>query len=94
MEFLFDIDWVAAVTEMYLLFVINILILYGVVYTTTPSYHYPILLRNVTWLSSLVLFLALTLNILNPITGALVFNNLLVIALSEAARRPLRKAFY
>ena len=79
MEFLFDIDWVAAVTEMYLLFVINILILYGVVYTTTPSYHYPILLRNVTWLSSLVLFLALTLNILNPITGALVFNNLLVI---------------
>jgi proton-translocating NADH-quinone oxidoreductase chain N len=79
MEFIFDIDWIAGSTEIFLLLVINILVIYSVVYTTSPSYNYPILLKNITWLSILVLTLALTLNLANPLTGSLIFNNLIIV---------------
>jgi proton-translocating NADH-quinone oxidoreductase chain N len=79
MEFIFDIDWIAGSTEIYLLLVINVLVIYSVVYTTSPSYNYPVLLKNITWLSVLVLILALAINMLNPLTGSLIFNNLLII---------------
>ena len=81
MEFVFDIDWIAGSTEIYLLLVINVLIIYSVVYTTSPSYNYPILLKNITWLSVLVLILALVINLSNPLTASLIFNNLLIIDL-------------
>jgi len=79
MEFIFDVEWIAGITEIYLLFVINILVIYSVVYATSASYQYPILLKNITWLSILALVFALSLNLFNPLTGCIIFNNLLII---------------
>jgi len=79
MEFIFDIEWIAGITEIYLLSVINILVVYSVVYSTSASYQYPILLKNITWLSILALVFALSLTLSNPLTGCIIFNNLLII---------------
>jgi proton-translocating NADH-quinone oxidoreductase chain N len=79
MEFIFDVDWIAGITEIYLLFAINILVIYSVVYANSPSYKYPVLLKNIIWLSVLVLLLALILNMVNPLVGSLIFNSLLIV---------------
>ena len=67
MEFNFNIDWIAALPEIFILFLVNFLIVYAVIYSTSPHLGYPILIRNVTWLGVQVLGLALMLNIFNPI---------------------------
>lgn len=78
MDFNFNIDWIAAIPEIYILTIINFLIVYAVIYSTSPHLGYPILIRNVTWLGVQILVFALFLNILNPITGTIGFNNLLI----------------
>lgn len=78
MEFNFNIDWIAALPEIFILFLVNFLIVYAVIYSTSPHLGYPILIRNVTWLGVQVLGLALMLNIFNPIAGVVGFNNLLI----------------
>lgn len=78
MEFNFNIDWIAALPEIFILFLVNFLIVYAVIYSTSPHLGYPILIRNVTWLGVQVLGLALMLNISNPIAGVVGFNNLLI----------------
>jgi proton-translocating NADH-quinone oxidoreductase chain N len=78
MDFNFNIDWVGALPEIYILTIINFLIVYAVIYSTSPHLGYPILIRNVTWLGVQILVFALLLNVLNPITGMIAFNNLLI----------------
>lgn len=78
MDFNFDIDWIAAIPEIYIICIINFLIVYAVIYSTSPRLGYPILIRNITWLGVQVLVFALLLNICNPITGVIGFNNLLI----------------
>lgn len=78
MEFNFDIDWVAALPEIYILTVINFLIVYSVIYSTSPKLGYPILFRNVSWLGVQILSFALVLNVFNPVKGIIAFNNLLI----------------
>lgn len=78
MDFNFNIDWIAAISEVYILCIINFLIIYAVIYSTSPKLGYPILIRNVTWLGVQILGFALLLNICNPITGLIGFNNLLI----------------
>jgi proton-translocating NADH-quinone oxidoreductase chain N len=79
MDFTLDFDWIACVSEIYILVVINILVIYSVIYASSPSHHYPILLKNLTWLSVLILIISLLLNSSNPLIGCLIFNNLLII---------------
>jgi proton-translocating NADH-quinone oxidoreductase chain N len=78
MDFNFNIDWVGALPEIYIFTIINFLIVYAVIYSTSPHLGYPILIRNVTWLGVQILVFALLLNVLNPITGMIAFNNLLI----------------
>nr|YP_009476714.1 NADH dehydrogenase subunit 2 [Proteomonas sulcata]AVM81207.1 NADH dehydrogenase subunit 2 [Proteomonas sulcata] len=79
MEFTFDIDWIAAISEIYLIFIINILIVYAVIYSTSPHLHYPVIVKNVTWLSIQTLFFMLILTTSNILQEAVIFNNLLII---------------
>ena len=67
MDFNFNIDWIAALPEIYIFIIINFLIVYAVIYSTSPHLGYPILIRNVTWLGVQILVFALLLNLLNPI---------------------------
>jgi len=78
MQFNFNIDWIAAISEIFILVIINFLIVYSVIYSTSPHLGYPILIRNVTWLGVQVLFFAFLLNVCNPLIGVIAFNNLLV----------------
>jgi len=78
MEFNFNIDWIAAIPEIFILVIINFLIVYAVIYSTSPHLGYPILIRNVTWLGVQILFFAFLLNISNPLIGVIAFNNLLI----------------
>jgi len=78
MEFNFNIDWIAAIPEIFILVMINFFIVYAVIYSTSPNLGYPILIRNVTWLGVQILVFALLLNVSNPMTGVIAFNNLLI----------------
>jgi len=53
--------------ELYLFFFINILLLYGVIYNTSPYHNYPNLIKNIGWLSIQTLIITIFL-IYNRIT--------------------------
>lgn len=76
---LFYNDWVAILPEIFLTTVINFLIVYGVIYTTSPMYNYPLLLNNISWLSIQTLCIVFFLIVNNFFDDVLVFNNLLVV---------------
>lgn len=78
MKFSLNIDWLAGLPEVFILSIINFLIVYSVIYTTSAQLHYPTMIKNVTWLGVHILGFALLLNISNPITGVIAFNNLLI----------------
>ena len=78
MKFNFDIDWIAAIPEIFALAAINFFAMYSVIYSTSPNMGYPVLIRNVSWLGAQILFFALVLNVKNPVDGAIGFNNLLI----------------
>jgi len=78
MGFNFNVDWVVALPEIFILVSVNFLIVYAVVHSTSPQSGYPVLVRNVTWLGVQVLGLALVLNVSNPMGGVVGFNNLLI----------------
>jgi proton-translocating NADH-quinone oxidoreductase chain N len=78
MKFNFNIDWIAAIPEIFILVIINFLIIYSVIYSTSSHLGYPILIRNVTWLGVQILSFAFLLNICNPLIGVIAFNNLLI----------------
>ena len=75
MEFNFNIDWIAAIPEIFIIVTINFFIVYAVIYSTSPNLGYPIIIRNVTWLGVQILVFALLLNLSNPMTGVIAFNN-------------------
>jgi proton-translocating NADH-quinone oxidoreductase chain N len=81
MDFLvfFDNDFKSMMPELYLFASILLLLSYGVVYSTSKMYNYPIIQINVGWLSVLVLTLTLFLLISNPLQTISVFNDLLII---------------
>ena len=79
MKFSLNIDWVAGLPEIFILSIINFLVVYSVIYTTSAQLHYPTIIKNVTCLGVHILGFALVLNMCNPIKGAVVFNNLLII---------------
>jgi len=81
MDFLvfFDNDFKSMMPELYLFTSILLLLSYGVVYSTSKVYNYPIIQLNVGWLSVLVLSLTLFLLISNPLHTVSAFNDLLII---------------
>jgi len=81
MDFLifFDNDFKVVMPELYLFFAILILLSYGVVYSTSRIFNYPILQVNVGWLTVLTLIVSLFLLLSTPLTNVSVFNDLLII---------------
>lgn len=75
----FRSDLIAMAPEIFLIFTIHFLILYGVTTITSSHLHYPILLNNITWLSILILIFVGILIYNNPLSYTLCFNNLLIV---------------
>ena len=72
-SFLFENDFKAVFPELFLVLASLLLLLYGVVWTTSPSKGYPLLLRNLNWLSLLTLLLTMLLAANTPISHGVFF---------------------
>ena len=71
--FVFDNDLKAALPELFLVMSCLFLLLYGVIWSTSVERRYPLLLRNVNWLSLLVLGLTVVIAANNPISDGVFF---------------------
>ena len=54
----FENDFIVILPELFISIAIIFLLSYGVIYSTSSSYNYPILSVNVSWLGFLVLVIA------------------------------------
>jgi NADH-quinone oxidoreductase subunit N len=75
----FENDFIVVLPELFITTAIIFLLSYGVIYSTSSSYNYPILSVNVSWLSFFVLFIAFLLCIGNFLSSMVIFNNLLIV---------------
>jgi hypothetical protein len=57
----FENDFIVVLPELFISISVVFLLSYGVIYSTSSSYKYPILSVNVSWLTVFVLFLAFLL---------------------------------
>ena len=75
---MFDNDVIALLPEIFLINATIVLLLFGVVYSTSKRLNYPTLVRNVAWLGFWSLMLTLILVVTKPLnTATLCYNNLL-----------------
>jgi proton-translocating NADH-quinone oxidoreductase chain N len=75
----FENDFIVVLPELFISIAIIFLLSYGVTYSTSTSYNYPILSVNISWLGVLVLSIALFLSVNNYLSAMVIFNNLLII---------------
>ena len=76
---LFENDFLALFPEIFLVSSAIFLLMYGVFFSTSQNYNYPILIQNIGWLSLLSIGLTLCLLLNNPIHQSLLFYNTLII---------------
>lgn len=82
MNFLFfNNEWLAILPELFLVVSINLILLYAVIYSTSPFFDFPLLINNVSWLSILLLIIVFYLTLNNYALNIVIFNNLLIIDL-------------
>ena len=81
MDFLtfFGNDFKVVMPELYLFTACLFLLSYGVIFSTSKTFNYPIIQLNVGWLTVLSLGITLSLLINSPVVTMSVFNNLLII---------------
>ena len=72
-SFLFENDFKAIFPELFIVLASLLLLMYGVVWTTSSSKGYPLLLRNVNWLSLLSFALTMLLAANAPISHGVFF---------------------
>jgi proton-translocating NADH-quinone oxidoreductase chain N len=77
--FLFNIDFQSLFPEIFLLSITILLLVYGVIFTTSKDKNYPLLLINISWLSLLACVFTFILLMNNPVQNALLFYNTLLI---------------
>jgi proton-translocating NADH-quinone oxidoreductase chain N len=75
----FENDFIVTFPEFFICIAIIFLLSYGVIYSTSNLYNYPILSSNISSLILLVLFIAFLLCLSNSLPSIIVFNNLLII---------------
>jgi NADH-quinone oxidoreductase subunit N len=75
----FENDFIVVLPELFISISVVFLLSYGVIYSTSSSYKYPILSVNVSWLTVFVLFLAFLLCLNNSVSSMVIFNNLLIV---------------
>jgi NADH:ubiquinone oxidoreductase subunit 2 (subunit N) len=71
--FLFENDFKAVLPELFLVLSSLLLLLYGVIWSTSAKNGYPLLLRNVNWLGFLTLFLTVMIVANNPFAHGVFF---------------------
>ena len=71
--FIFDNDLKAALPELFLVMSCLFLLLYGVIWSTSMERRYPLMLRNVNWLSLLALGLTVVIAANTPISNGVFF---------------------
>jgi NADH:ubiquinone oxidoreductase subunit 2 (subunit N) len=76
---LFENDFKSIFPELFLVLAILVLLIYGVVYSTSKQKKYPLLVGNIGWLGVFSLFLTIVLLLKNPLNHGLVFYNTLVL---------------
>nr|YP_009446459.1 NADH dehydrogenase subunit 2 [Ancoracysta twista]ATY40947.1 NADH dehydrogenase subunit 2 [Ancoracysta twista] len=76
---IFENHFKAVLPELFLTTVIIYLLCYGIFYTSSKEYKYPILIRPIAWLSLQTFFISVLLTINNPFDFIVVFNNLLLV---------------
>ena len=76
---LFENDFIAIFPELFLVITTIILLVYGVIYTTSKEKKYPLLLLNCSWLGQLSLLYTLLLTLNSPVKNAVLFYNTLTI---------------
>jgi len=76
---LFENDFKGIFPELFLVLTILLLLVYGVILSTSKEKKYPLLIGNIGWLGLLALFLTLVLLIKNPLSHGLIFYNTLII---------------
>ena len=79
MKFFFDIEWIAFLPEFFLIFVVLFLLLYGVVFSSSFRHNFPLLIKNLSWLSLQSFFFVIFLLLNNNFQNAIVFNNFLIV---------------
>ena len=78
-NFLFDIDFQIVFPEIFLSLASLFLLMYGVIYSTSKTKNYPVLVENMSWLVILVFFYGFLLILNSPIENATLFYNTLLI---------------
>ena len=82
MNFLFlNNEWLAVLPELFLAISINLILLYAVIYSTSPFFDFPLLINNISWLNILLLIIVLYLTVNNYFLNIVIFNNLIIIDL-------------
>jgi len=76
---IFNNDWIAIIPELFLLLSINLILIYSVIYCTSPLLNFPLLINNASWLSIQILLILMYLNINNCFYDVTIFNNLLIL---------------
>ena len=91
MDFLqfFDNDFKVVIPELYLFTAILLLLSYGVIFSTSKTFNFPMIQLNVGWLSVFSLSVTLGLLLTAPLTTMSVFNNLLIIDPFSTAAKAL-----
>jgi proton-translocating NADH-quinone oxidoreductase chain N len=80
MDFLYsNNEYLAVLPEIFLIVSINLVLLYGVIYSTSSLFDFPLLLNNVSWLGILILIICCFLNINNYFLNVTIFSGLLII---------------
>jgi len=80
MNFLFsNNDWLAILPEVFFVISINLILVYSVIYCTSPLFDFPLLINNVSWLSIQILFIVFVLNMNNYYCDIVVLNNFLIV---------------
>lgn len=77
--FLFENDFKAIIPEFFLVCACILLLMYGVILSTSNVTKYPLLLNNISWLSILSLIFTFVLLKNNFITHASIFYNTLIL---------------
>lgn len=72
-KLVFENDFKAALPELFLVMSCLLLLLYGVIWSTSAERSYPLLLRNVNWLAILTLGLTVVIAANNPISHGVFF---------------------
>jgi len=75
---LFENNFKVVLPELYLVFALHFLLMYGVVFSTSLTYNLPIVTRGVAWLTIQTLFITLLLVLNNPIDHLVIFHGTLI----------------